>query len=300
MNPGVWTIRDLLKISSDYLKEKQIESPRLTAEVLLAHQLHSDRVTLYLNYDQPLTEKEVSGYRALVKRRIGREPLQYITGIKEFWSMDFVVDTRALIPRPETELLVEHAIRLLTPDIELNNKSPRILDIGTGCGAIAVSLAKEIPQARIWATDISRDALELARLNAERQGVHDRIELMEGDLWNPVNDLGITFDIILSNPPYIAAETYNDLPPEVRNHEPRVALDGRDGGMYYIERIFEQGLDHMNSGAWILLEMAPEQTGEALRLLEQIDGYREITRIQDYSRLYRVVIAQRDRAEAAQ
>ena len=294
MNPRAWTIKGLLKVSADYLKKKQIDSPRLAAEVLLAYQLNSDRVNLYLNLDQPLTEKEVSGYRALIRRRLGREPLQYITGIQEFWSLNFVVDPRALIPRPETELLVEHALRLLVTAAQSENQEPKILDLGTGCGTLAVSLAKEIPNAQIWATDKSQGALELARVNAERHGVSDRIEFKEGDLWEPLINLGIKFDIILSNPPYVASEEYNDLPPEVRDYEPRSALDGRDGGMYYIERILTKAPDYMKPGAWIMLEMAPDQTEKGLNLLEKVEGYGKKTRIRDYSRLYRIVMAQRD------
>jgi release factor glutamine methyltransferase len=282
-----------LKVSCDYLKEKQIDSPRLTAEVLLAHQLRSDRVNLYLNLDQPLTEKEVSGYRALIRRRLQHEPLQYITGIQEFWSIDFVVDPRALIPRPETELLVEHALRLLKPAAESENQEPKILDLGTGCGTLAVSLAKEVPNAQIWATDNSHGALELALLNAQKHGVSDRIQFKEGDLWEPLMNLGITFDIILSNPPYVASEEYNDLPPEVRDYEPRSALHGGDGGTYYIERIITEAPCYMKPKAWIMLEMAPDQTEKALALVEQIEGYGEKARIRDYSRLYRIVMAQR-------
>ncbi|MBW2615324.1 MAG: peptide chain release factor N(5)-glutamine methyltransferase [Deltaproteobacteria bacterium] len=293
MTPQTWTIKSLLGVSTDYLKKKQIDSPRLTAEILLAHQLKSDRVNLYLNLDQPLTEKEVSGYRALIRRRLGREPLQYITGIQEFWSVDFMVDARALIPRPETELLVEQAVRLLKPAAESENQEPKILDLGTGCGTLAVSLAKEVPNGQIWATDKSQDALELARLNAERHGVSDRIEFKEGDLWEPLMNLGIKFDIILSNPPYVASEEYNDLPPEVRDYEPRSALDGGDGGTYYIERIITEAPDFMKPKAWIILEMAPDQTEKALHLLEKTEGYADSARIRDYSRLYRIVMAQR-------
>ncbi len=293
MSPRAWTIKGLLKVSCDYLKKKQIDSPRLTAEVLLAHQLGFDRVNLYLNLDQPLTEKEVSGYRALIRRRLQCEPLQYITGIQEFWSLNFVVDPRVLIPRPETELLVEHSLRLLKPAAESDNQEPKILDLGTGCGIVAVSLAKEVPNARIWATDKSQGALELARLNAQRHGVSDRIQFIEGDLWEPLMNLGIPFDIILSNPPYVASEAYEDLPPEVHDYEPRSALDGGDGGMYYIERILAKAPDYMEPKAWIIVEMAPDQTDKALGLVEQIEGYGEKIRIRDYSRLYRIVMAQR-------
>jgi release factor glutamine methyltransferase len=293
MGPKSWTIKDLLKVTTDYLNKNQIESPRLTAETLLAHQLNVDRVGLYLSFEKPLTDEEISGYRSLIRRRLKREPLHYMTGVREFWSLEFTVNPHTLIPRPETELLVEQALSLLKTIPRHENYSPKILDLGTGCGAIVTSLAKEVQKAQLWATDISPSALELARLNAEKHGVSDRIEFLQGDLWQPLMNRGITFDIILSNPPYIASEDYNGLPPEVRNYEPRLALDGKEGGMYYIENIICGGLDYLNIGGWIMLEMAPDQTARALGLIEKTTGYGQITRIKDYSNRYRVVRAQK-------
>jgi len=293
MSPKTWTIKNLLKVTTGYLQEKQIENPRMTAEVLLAHQLNIDRVTLYINFDQPLNESEISGYRSLIKRRIQREPLQYITGVQEFWSLDFIVNPQVLIPRPESELLVELAINQLKPPNAFEDHPPKILDLGTGCGALAISLAKEVQEAKIWATDISSGALKLANLNAKKHGVADRIKFKHGDLWNPLINQEITFDIIISNPPYIACEEYNDLPPEIRDYEPRSALDGKGDGMYYIEKILKGGLHFLNTGGLILLEMAPDQTNEALSLIGQIKGYGESSRIKDYSHRYRVVMAQR-------
>jgi len=293
MSPKTWAIKNLLKVTTDYLKEKQIENPRLTAEVLLAHQLNIDRVSLYINFDQPLNESELSGYRLLIKRRLQREPLQYITGAQEFWSLDFIVNPQALIPRPESELLVELAINQLKPPNAFENHPPNILDLGTGCGALAISLAKEVQEAKIWATDISSGALKLANLNAKKHGVADRIKFKHGNLWDPLVNQGIKFDIIISNPPYIACEEYNDLPPEVRDYEPRSALDGKENGMYYIEKILKGGLRFLNTEGLILLEMAPDQTNEALSLIGQIKDYGESSRIKDYSHRYRVVMAQR-------
>jgi len=293
MSPKTWAIKNLLKVTTDYLKEKQIENPRLTAEVLLAHQLNINRVTLYINFDQPLNESELSGYRSLIKRRLQHEPLQYITGVQEFWSLDFIVNPQVLIPRPESELLVELAINQLKPPNAFENHPPKILDLGTGCGALAISLAKDVQEAKIWATDISPGALKLANLNAKKHGVADRIKFKHGNLWNPLVNQGITFDIILSNPPYIACEEFNDLPPEIREHEPRSALDGKEGGMYYIEKILRESPRFLNHGGLILLEMAPDQTNKALSLIGQIKGYGESSRIKDYSNRYRVVMAQR-------
>lgn len=293
MHQKPWTIKELLLVTADYLKKKDIDSPRLTAEVLLAHQLNIDRVTLYLNFDQPLTEKELSGYRTLIRRRVRREPLQYITGVQEFWSLDFAVNPHVLIPRHETELLVELAITRLKSLPALEGHSPRMLDLGTGCGAIAISLAKEAKMTQIWATDISADALKVAYLNAEKHGFADRIRFMLGDLWDPLLDQDVTFDIILSNPPYIGSDEFDGLSPEVRDYEPRIALDGHKEGMYYIDKIFTEGPAFLNPGGWIMLEMAPGQTEKALGLIGEIKGYGEKTRVKDYSNLYRVVMAQR-------
>lgn len=289
-----WIVRDLLHVTAEYLGEKGIDSPRLTAEILLAHRLSVDRVTLYLNFDQPLTENELSDYRTLIKRRLQREPLQYITGIQEFWSLEFVVTPQVLIPRPETELLVEQAIERLKAFPVEENHTPRVLDLGTGCGAIAISLAKAVQQTRIWATDISAGALKLARLNAEKHGVTEKIRFIQGNLWEPLLDQGKTFDIILSNPPYIAPEEFKGLSPEVRDYEPRLALDGREGGMHFIEKIISGAPAFMNTGGWIMLEMAPGQTEKALGLIGEIKNYGEKTRIKDYSHLYRVVMTQRE------
>ena len=293
MSPKTWAIKNILKVTTDYLKEKQIENPRLTAEVLLAHQLNIDRMSLYINFDQPLNKSEISGYRSLIKRRLQREPLQYITGVQEFWSLDFIVNPQVLIPRPESELLVELAINQLKPPNAFENHPPKILDLGTGCGSLAISLAKEVQEAKIWATDTSSGALKIANLNAKKHGVSDRIKFKHGDLWNPLINQDITLDIIISNPPYIACEEYNDLPPEIRDYEPRLALDGKKDGMYYIEKILKGGLHFLNTGGIIFLEMAPDQTNEALSLIGQIKGYGESSRIKDYSHRYRVVMAQK-------
>ncbi len=295
MKPKIWTIKHLLKVTSDYLKEKGIESPRLTAEVLLAHQLDVRRVTLYLNFDKPLTEAEISGYRSLIRRRLKREPLQYITGIQEFCSLKFHVNTQVLIPRPESELLVEQAICIVNSIKTTTSKdeSPMILDLGTGSGALAVSVAKMLPQARVWATDISKGALGVARYNAKANGVLDRIEFRQGDLWEPLKGRDQIFDIILSNPPYVAAENYSELIPEVRDYEPRLALEGREKGLYFIEKIIAEGHRFLRPGGWLFLEMAPEQTETALRIIESIKDYMDRSRIKDYDQKYRIVAARK-------
>ncbi|MCP4667139.1 MAG: peptide chain release factor N(5)-glutamine methyltransferase, partial [Deltaproteobacteria bacterium] len=267
MGPKTWTIGNLLKVTTDYFKGKGIENPRLDAEVLLAHQLKSERLALYLNLDQPLTKEEISGYRTSVKRRVQREPLQYITGVQEFWSLEFAVGPQALIPRPESEMLVELAMGLLKVTGQERDHVPAIVDVGTGCGALAVSLACEMAHAKVWATDISLAALELARQNALKHRVADRVSFLEGDLLKPLENLEQRFDVILSNPPYVASEEYEALPPEVRDYEPRLALDGRRGGMCYVERMIKEAPDYLFPGGWLLIEMAPHQTEESLRLV---------------------------------
>jgi release factor glutamine methyltransferase len=292
MSSRTWQIGDLLKVSSGYLKEKGIEHARLNAEVLLAHQLNVERVSLYLNFDQPLTQTELADYRSLIKRRIHHEPLQYITGRQEFWSLSFVVDRRVLVPRPETEMVVEQALsRAIGP--KKGDESLKILDLGTGCGAIAIALATEIPDAALWATDISGDALDVARHNAQTHGVSKRIRFCEGDLWKPLQAGLDRFDMIVSNPPYVSTQEYDVLAPEVRDYEPRQALEGGEEGMDCLEKIIRGADDFLNPDGWIILEMAPWQTQKAVDILAQTGKYHQGIRIKDYSRRYRVVAAQR-------
>jgi release factor glutamine methyltransferase len=289
-----WTIHELLKVTTDYLTQKGIESPRLSAEMLLAHQLNLSRVNLYLDFDKPLGEEEVAGFRNLIRRRLRREPLQYITGHQEFWSLDFQVAPPVLIPRPETEVLVEQVMRLLKEERLPEKDRPKILDLGTGCGALAVSLAREIKGAALWATDVSEEALQVARLNAQAHEVAERIVFKTGDLWQPLRGKDIRFDVIVSNPPYVDSGVFHTLPCEVRDYEPRAALDGQEGGMFYIEKIISEAGDYLNPGGWVLIEMDPGQTPRALQRIEKSGRYREWERVKDYSHRYRVVMARKD------
>jgi release factor glutamine methyltransferase len=288
-----WRIHELLKVTTDYLTQKGIESPRLSAEVLLAHHLNLSRVKLYLDFDKPLAEEEVAGFRNLVRRRLKREPLEYITRHKEFWSLDFQVGPEVLIPRPETEILVEQVIRLFKQGRLPEKDRLKILDLGTGCGALAVSLAREIKNAFVWATDISEEALEVARLNAETHEVAERIVFKRGDLWQPFEENDTRFDVIVSNPPYVDSRAFHTLPPEVRDHEPRRALNGREGGMFYIDQIILQAERYLSPGGWVFIEMDPDQTSTALQWIEQSGLYTEWERVKDYSHRYRVVMARK-------
>jgi release factor glutamine methyltransferase len=288
-----WTIKDLLEVTSNYLQEKGVDSPRLSAEVLLALQLKVDRVKLYLNFDQPLHEREIADYRELIKRRLNREPIQYITGVQEFWSLDFEVGPQVLIPRPETELLVEQVVSLRDEKRLTKNENLRILDLGTGSGVLAIVIAREFGGASVWASDMSAEALALAKINAKKHGVEERIEFLLSDVWQGLIDSSLVFDVIVSNPPYIASDHISSLAPEVRDHEPRSALDGGEKGMHFIKEIIRESPKYLDTGGWILLEMDPEQTAIAMELMDKNDDYVEKCRIKDYSGHYRVVMAQK-------
>jgi release factor glutamine methyltransferase len=289
-----WTIKTILQKAAEYLKERGgIPNPRLDSELLLAHLLKTTRMGLYLRFDQPLHEREVAGYRSLIQRRARREPLQYITGVQEFWSLEFSVDPRVLIPRPESELLVETALSLVRDKACSPGRAPMLLDLGTGSGALAVSLAKELKDALIWATDRSKAALEVARLNAEKHGVAERIHFRCGDLWAALEGEEIAFDVIVSNPPYVATEDYDTLPSEIRDHEPRLALDGDEKGMGTVREIIKSAPPYLSREGWLVVEMAPDQTGDALSLMAETGQYVSSERKKDYTRRFRVVLAQK-------
>jgi len=289
MTPKAWCIKALLETATDYLVEKGIENARLNAEVLLAHQLHVKRISLYLNFDQPLIEEEVSGYRDLIRRRLKREPLQYITGHQEFWSLAFRVNPHVLIPRPETEILVEQAITLAGTFAE----TPlRILDLGTGSGVISVTLAKEVPQSLVFATDISGDALGVARVNARKHGVSDRMAFLQGDLFEPLARKKPMFHLIASNPPYVCTHEIRGLLPEVGLYEPKIALDGGTNGMDFLKRIICEAPQFLRPGGWLMMEMSPYQVENALFTLAGTGVYQNERIVEDYSHHQRVVMAQ--------
>ena len=288
-----WTIQQILNVTTEFLRDKGIESPRLCSEVLLSHQLKKSRIELYLEFDQPLSSSEIAGYRSLIRRRLKREPLQYITGHQEFWSLEYLVNPAVLIPRAETELLVEEAIKLKKGNLLSDSSQPEILDLGTGSGVIAISLAKEIESAIIWASDISFEALTVARDNAKHHNLNGRIKFCQGDLFHPFSNSSIAFDIIISNPPYIANEAFETLPPEVRDYEPRVALDGHENGMHFIERIIEESEIYLRSGGWLLIEMDPDQTERALCLIDSTQSFSYKERLMDYRKKYRLIKAQK-------
>lgn len=292
MPPHSWTIKALIDVTAEYFLKKGIDSPRLNAELLLAHILRCPRLDLYLRFDQPLSAEEITAYRAVVRRRAGREPLQYICGFQEFWSLEFRVSPGVLIPRPETECLMEQALAFYKEGTVPGGDAPRVLDLGTGAGVLAVCLAHEIKGARVCASDISRAALDQARGNARRHGVEKRITWVQGDLFAPFGKLeNAPFDLILANPPYVAEEDFSGLQPEVRDHEPREALDGGPGGMDIARRIIEEARMFLSPGGRILVELDAEQMDEARETAMSAGAYAHLGVIRDYARLPRIFSA---------
>jgi release factor glutamine methyltransferase len=223
------TVLEAINLSADYLAKKNIESPRINAELLLAHALNCKRLDLYLSYDRPLAGEEIKKYREILKRRGNYEPLQYITGKVEFYGMDFIVNRSVLIPRPETEILVETILENVQRDKDLE-----ILDIGTGSGIISVSLAGHLSRARVTAVDLSGDVLNIARKNAENNSVASRINFREIDIFQNQDFSGHLFDIVVSNPPYVSLNDFEKLSPELRIYEPKTSLtDFSDGFKFY-------------------------------------------------------------------
>ncbi len=240
-----WTTLKLLEWTQGYFAQKGVDAPRLTAEVLLAHALGCDRVRLYLDFDKPLGEPELAAYRELVRRRADREPTAYLTGQKEFHGRPFRVDAHVLVPRPETELVLEAALASLPA-------GGLALDLCTGSGVLGVTLALERPGAQVVATDVSAEALEVARDNAARLGAAG-VTFLAGDLYDPVAP-DLRFDVIVSNPPYVPRGELDTLPPEVRR-EPRLALDGGDDGLAISRRIAAGAPSRLRPGGALVLEM---------------------------------------------
>lgn len=277
-----WTVLKILRWTTDYFRGKEITSARLDAELLLSATLGMDRVALYVNFERPLDASELSSYREKVKRRAGREPIQYILAETEFWSLPFQVNPAVLIPRADTEVLVEEALQRI-------NGCATVLDVGTGSGAVAVALAHEKPEIRVTALDCSEDALAVARGNARRNAVAERVFCLAGDLQSlPPGP----FDMIVSNPPYIPTRDWEQLMPEVRDHEPRLALDGGADGLEAYRRIAVQAVQVLSPGGWLLVEVGIGQAAD-VNALFRAAGLEDVTQRDDYAGIPRVVMARK-------
>ena len=273
-----WTLLRILRWTTDYFTGKEVDNPRLDAELLLAHILNLDRVGLYLNYDRPLNSEELDIIRPLVKRRGQREPLQYLLGATEFWSLAFDVSPAVLIPRADTEILVEETLA------RADNGS-QLLDVGTGSGAVVISLASELPDWQLTGLDLSAAALAIAQQNVTKHQVDARVRLIQGDLAElPPH----RYDLIVSNPPYIAREEWDGLMPEVRCFEPQLALLAENNGLECYKHLARQASSHLNPNGWLLVEIGYQQA-DAVKALFTAAGLSSVFVREDYAGQPRVV-----------
>lgn len=276
------TVLESIKLSADYLEKKGIESPRINAELLLAHILKCKRLDLYLTFDRPLNDDEIKLYRSFLKRRGEFEPLQYIVGSVEFYGLPFIVNSSVLIPRPETEILIEEIINEFGGRQEI-----KILDIGTGSGNIAVTLAFNIPGSKIIATDISKEALATAEKNSQLNKTENRVKFILNDI---IKDdfTEKDFDLVVSNPPYVSVKDYEELKPELKIYEPRNALTDDSDGLIYYRVIASKAGKYLKPGGRLFLETGERQYGDVKKILES-NNFSLIRIKNDYLNIERVI-----------
>ena len=282
------TVLEAIRKTANFFDQKGVETPRLQAELLLAHVLKLPRMKLYLGFDRALTNAEVDAFRELVRRRGQREPLQHIVASVSFCGLELVCARSALIPRPETELLAQFGWEFLNHHPA---PSPAAFDFGTGTGCLPVSIATRSPQARFWAVDVSGEAVALACDNAARHAVQDRIQFLQSDGFAAIPP-GQHFDLIISNPPYIPTAEINELQPEVRDHDPRIALDGGQDGLDFYRRLANQGGMRLNPGGKLMVELGDGQAEAVANIFSSQNWIVEAVR-QDYSPRDRFLLAHR-------
>lgn len=291
LEPVSWTILELLRWSAHYFQEKAVAEPRASAEVLLAHALNLSRLDLYLRHDQPLTPEELARFKALVVRRRGGEPVAYITGHKEFWSLTFRVTPGVLIPRPETEFLVDGALQAARePDFP--KEGAWGLEVGVGSGAVVIALARELSLTTWMAVDISPQALAVAQENARRHGVAERIHFLRADLLAGLRP-GPRFALIVANLPYVTRTEWEVLPRGIREYEPKEALMGGEDGLDLLRPLARQAHDYLWPGGWLALEVGPGQASTISEVLRGTGAYARVESIKDYLWIERVVRARR-------
>ena len=291
---GPWTVQRILDWTRAFFERKKIDAPRLSSELLVAHVLAVPRIKLYTDYQHVLAEAQLIRLRELVKRAGEEEPIAYLTGVTHFFNCELHVRPGVLIPRPDTETLVEHALQLFRNT--LGFEAPRVLDLCTGSGAVAVAIAKHAKAAQVVATDISEDALAVARQNVETVGVADRISVLAGDLYDALAALPdpSPFDLIVSNPPYIASDEIAALPRNVRDYEPRLALDGGPDGLDPHRRIFQGAQDRwLRAGGHLMLEIGYDQNDAALAMAAAYPAFTDVKVVRDYGGNPRVLLATR-------
>lgn len=283
------TPKELILESILLLKKNKIKEPKLNAELIMSHCMNGDRIYLYENYTKELTKIEQNLFRTLIRRRIKHEPVQYIIGKTEFMGLPFKLNKNVLIPRPETETLVEFAINY---SLENKGKCKKILDLGTGSGNIIISLAKYSPNLQYYAVDISRGALYVAKENAILNEVDKFITFIQCDLFSCFNKK-FKFDMILTNPPYIPKKVLSTLPEEIKLFEPQISLDGGEDGLKMIKRIIDEAYRHLNKNGVCLMEIGYDQSHQVGRILRESEKYRDIKFIKDLSGNKRVVFFKR-------
>ena len=285
----IWRVVDLLDWTSHYFQQNAIPNPRLDAEVLLGHLLQKSRLQLYLDFEMPVFQENLTPFRELIKKRIARTPVSYLTNQKEFMSLEFYVDERVFIPRPETEQLVETILTTQT------DTSQRLLELGTGSGVIATILAVQQPEWDITATDLSEDALAVAKKNAETHACTAQIKFLSGDLFEPVKAIdpnGETqFDWIVCNPPYIKKTESESLSPDVRDYEPEIALFAGDDGLAVIRRLIAEAPEYLAPNGKLILEIGDTQADAVRTLINAEPAYRSPELIKDYAEKERIVLA---------
>jgi release factor glutamine methyltransferase len=277
-----WTIGDVVRWATDDFRTRGIENPRLDAEVLLCHALGTTRVQLIVDSRRPLEGDELAAFRELVKRRRRREPVAYLLGSREFYGRSFRVDKRVLVPRPDTEILVQVALERT----EACSLSTRALDLCTGSGCVAITLGRERPTARVLGTDISPDALAVARENQLRLGAYN-VAFLQGDLFGALDGAG-PFDVITANPPYISLADMASLPPDVRDFEPRLALEGGADGLDYYRRIVRDAPAHLAPKGCLVVEVGAGEAPDVASLFEKA-GFHAVEIRRDYGQIERVV-----------
>ena len=290
MASKIWHVLELLEWTTSYFEKHNIPNPRLDAEVLLSHVLKKSRLKLYLHFDMPVFQEDLTVLRELIKIRIARTPISYLTHHKEFMSLDFYVDENVLIPRPETEFIVETVLK------SNDTKPENILEIGTGSGAIAISIAVNMPECHIIATDICEKALAVAEKNRDIHECTDRIELLQGDLFEPIKQVKPKkFNCIVSNPPYISIDESKKLSKDIYDHEPHIALIAGDDGLSVIRRLILQAPNFLLPKGKLIFEIGEKQAASVKAILDEHPKYMHFQFINDYAGIERVVVASVDK-----
>ncbi|MCG6157215.1 peptide chain release factor N(5)-glutamine methyltransferase [Rubinisphaera margarita] len=281
-----WTLQRILQWTTDHLKKHGIESARLESEILLAHARKCQRIELYTHFNEIVSDDVRAKMRDLVKRRVRHEPVAYLVGRKEFFSLNFAVGPGVFVPRPETETLVMEGLSALQ-----EVKNPRILELCSGSGCISISLAKQRADARVTAVELHDAPFQATTHNAEKLKVADRMQVLQGSLFEPVPKE--PFDLLVSNPPYVRKDEIPGLAPDIVHHEPHAALDGGEDGLDFVREILTQGPDYVRSGGVCLLEMDPAQMNDAITFAEQTGQWTDLRGINDLAGKPRFLFARR-------